>query len=123
MEQEDGILCSFNEFLEHLAKHMKDLRAEVSLNDRLYSEEDYPKLKALLVESGIYIACFLQIASYMERNISKLHLVFSSMTVAALISLLKDTETVFINVVESARLFMSCGLSKASREEVMDGVE
>lgn len=52
MENEDGILCSFNEFLEHLQKHMKDLHADVPLNDRLYSEEDYPKLKALLVESG-----------------------------------------------------------------------
>lgn len=53
MEQEDGILCSYNEFLEHLKKHMKDLHADVPLNDRLYSEEDYPKLKALLVESGL----------------------------------------------------------------------
>lgn len=59
----------------------------------------------------------------MERNISKLHLIFSSMTVAALISLLKDTETVFINVVESARLFMCCGLSDAAKQEVISGVE
>lgn len=59
----------------------------------------------------------------MERNISKLHLVFSGMTVAALISLLKDTETVFINVVESARLFMCCGLSDAAKNEVTFGIE
>lgn len=45
------------------------------------------------------------------------------MTVQALISLLKDTETVFINVVESARLFICCGLSKAAKNEVVDGVE
>lgn len=45
------------------------------------------------------------------------------MTVAALISLLKDTETVFINVVESARLFMCCGLSDAAKQEVISGVE
>lgn len=52
MDKEDGIICSFNEFMDHLNKHVKDLHAEVTLNDRLYSEEDYPKLKALVVESG-----------------------------------------------------------------------
>lgn len=52
MDKEDGIICSFDEFMEHLNKHVKDLHAEVTLNDRLYSEEDYPKLKALVVESG-----------------------------------------------------------------------
>ena len=59
----------------------------------------------------------------MERNISKLHLIFSSMTVDALISLLKDTETVFVNVVESARLFMCCGLTNAARNEISTGIE
>ena len=32
----------------------------------------------------------------MERNVSKLHLLFSAMTVDSLISLLKETEGVFI---------------------------
>lgn len=45
------------------------------------------------------------------------------MTVDALISLLKDTETVFVNVVESARLFMCCGLTNAARNEISTGVE
>ena len=48
----DGIVCSFEEFLEHLKKHRKDLHSEVVDNDRLYTEDDYPKLKAVLVDSG-----------------------------------------------------------------------
>ena len=59
----------------------------------------------------------------MERNISKLHLFFGSMTVDALIPLLRDTETVFVTVVQSARLFMSCGLSYAAKKEVLAEVE
>ena len=58
MDNTDGILCSFNEFLDHLKKHMNDLHSEVTLNDRLYTEEDYPKLKALVVESGIRLDYF-----------------------------------------------------------------
>ena len=59
----------------------------------------------------------------MERNVSKLHLFYSSLTVDALILLMKDTETVFVAVVQSARLFMSCGLTLAAKNEVIMGVE
>ncbi|KNB42551.1 hypothetical protein JH06_3834 [Blastocystis sp. subtype 4] len=59
----------------------------------------------------------------MERNISKLHLFYSSMTTEALIPLMRDIETVFITVVQSARLFMSCGLTEAAKKEVMTGIE
>ena len=59
----------------------------------------------------------------MERNISKLHLIFSEMTVDALVSLLKDTETAFVGLVQSAKLFMCCGLTKAAKAEVIKGVE
>lgn len=48
----DGILVTFNEFMEHLNKHMEELKSEVVTNDRLYSEEDFPKLKAVVVEAG-----------------------------------------------------------------------
>ena len=59
----------------------------------------------------------------MERNISKLHLFYSSMTTEALIPLMRDIETVFVTVVQSARLFMSCGLTEAAKKEVMTGIE
>lgn len=45
------------------------------------------------------------------------------MTADALIPLMRDTETVFITVVQSARLFMSCGLTQAAKREVITGVE
>ena len=59
----------------------------------------------------------------MERNVSKLHLLFSAMTVDSLISLLKETEGVFIEIVESERLFMCCGLCKAEENEILEGME
>lgn len=49
----DGVIVTFDEFLAHLKNHMDDLRSEVITNDKLYSEEDYPKLKAVLVEAGV----------------------------------------------------------------------
>ena len=36
---------------------------------------------------------------------------------------MRDIETVFITVVQSARLFMSCGLTEAAKKEVMTGIE
>ena len=45
------------------------------------------------------------------------------MTTEALIPLMRDIETVFITVVQSARLFMSCGLTEAAKKEVMTGIE
>ena len=59
----------------------------------------------------------------MERNVSKLHLLFSAMTVDSLISLLKETEGVFIEIVESERLFMCCGMCNAAKSEILDGME
>ena len=107
----DGIIQSFDEF------------KPVEINDRLYSEKDYPALKALVVDAGSFFALDSCVASKMEHNISKLHLLFSSMTVDTLISLLKDIETVFVDVVESARLFMCCGLCNAAKSEILDGME
>ena len=49
----DGVIVTFDEFLAHLNNHMDDLRSEVITNDKLYSEEDYPKLKAVLVEARV----------------------------------------------------------------------
>ena len=48
----DPILCSFDEFVDHLNKHCQDVHGDVILNDKLYSEQDYPQLKALLVDTG-----------------------------------------------------------------------
>ena len=59
----------------------------------------------------------------MERNISKLHLLFSAMTVDSLISLLKETEGIFIEIVESERLFMCSGMCNAAKSEILDGME
>lgn len=50
---EDGIIVTFNEFMEHLKKHMEELKSEVITNDRLYTAEDFPKLKAVVVEAGM----------------------------------------------------------------------
>ena len=119
----DGIIQSFDEFKQHLKNHMSDLHKPVEINDRLYSEKDYPALKALVVDAGSFFALDSCVASKMEHNISKMHLLFSSMTVDTLISLLKDIETVFVDVVESARLFMCCGLCNAAKSEVLDGME
>ncbi|KAK8831563.1 hypothetical protein WA577_000646 [Blastocystis sp. JDR] len=109
----DGILKSFDEFIEHLKAHMADLHKPVEIHDHLYGEKDYPALKALVVAS----------ASKMERNVSKLHLLFSAMTVDSLISLLKETEGVFIEIVESERLFMCCGMCNAAKNEILDGMD
>ena len=55
----DGVIVTFDEFLAHLNNHMDDLRSEVITNDKLYSEEDYPKLKAVLVEAGVgFVSAF-----------------------------------------------------------------
>ena len=51
---EDGIIVTFNEFMEHLQKHMEELKSEVVTNDRLYTAEDFPKLKAVVVEAGMH---------------------------------------------------------------------
>ena len=56
----DGVLTTFDEFLDHLKKHMTDLHSDVVINDRLYSAEDYPKLKSVVVESGmVFVCCFI----------------------------------------------------------------
>ena len=54
----DGVLTTFDEFLDHMKKHMTDLHSEVVINDRLYSAEDYPKLKSVVVESGMAFVLF-----------------------------------------------------------------
>ena len=71
----------------------------------------------------VVIFAFQTIASKMGHDISKLHLLFSNITLPALISLLKDIESVFVHIVESARLFMSCGLTNAAREEILFDIE
>ena len=109
----DPIICTFDEFVDHIKNRLKDVSLQVEYNDHLYSEEEYPKLKALVVDA----------ASKMEHDISKLHLLFSNITLPALISLLKDIESVFVHIVESARLFMSCGLTNAAREEILFDIE
>ena len=48
----DGILKSFDEFIEHLKAHMADLHKPIEIHDHLYGEKDYPALKALAVASG-----------------------------------------------------------------------
>lgn len=48
----DGILKSFDEFIEHLKAHMADLHKPIEIHDHLYGEKDYPALKALVVASG-----------------------------------------------------------------------
>ena len=58
----DGVLTTFDEFLDHMKKHMNDLHSEIVVNDRLYSAEDYPKLKAVVVESGM-VFCVIFILS------------------------------------------------------------
>lgn len=58
----DGVLTTFDEFLDHMKKHMTDLHSEVIINDRLYSPEDYPKLKSVVVESGMAFVLFLIIS-------------------------------------------------------------
>ena len=62
---EDGIIVTFNEFMEHLQKHMEELKSEVVTNDRLYTAEDFPKLKAVVVEAGM---CFDQMVISSQQN-------------------------------------------------------
>ena len=53
----DPIICTFDEFVDHIKNRLKDVSLQVEYNDHLYSEEEYPKLKALVVDAGSYF-CF-----------------------------------------------------------------